>query len=448
MEICTICNKTYKNISTLKTHYNSSAHKRQAELVAANTLNDQAPKPKKTTQQQGQATQQQAQATQQQAQATQQQAQATQQQQPISKEEIARIRAQKLKQVEEQIATNPVMRELLKTSNLAQHLEELPENDDENLTYSCMTCSDLFKNRHDLTLHQYNCPDFVLGNILSYTTGAHLGICLKTIFTQKFYNSTGQQRVAAKLKILELETLGGILDIDIQKRLSTQEQDEDNDDESNKPEFVLGPDEDGSWIYFNAMRPIHEENMIILRQQENIEKLLASGPDCFKTLVELVYSQPENKNMYFSELNGMISITVSVDGELQIIKTVEIIPVLIQKYIDFLINLFTTLGKPIQQIYDDLGLTVVINGTNNKLVNSRTGDYTKIMCDIIKSFKSQAIQNVNLFDKVKHRIIEVDRNLLNFCKYTIYHSNSIYTYKNAMQPQTTDTHLPSTAMTK
>ena len=310
--------------------------------------------------------------------------------------------------------------------------EEGSNDEEEEYDFGCMTCKALFSTKYELTTHQYNCPDFVLGVMLSYASGVHLGICLKTIFTDKFYKST-TEKVLYKLKVYELESFGSSLDVDMRQSLSEPEKELDT---LSEPTISLRPGEEASWINFRAIRPIHEENMIMLREPENIAKLMASGSDCFKTILDIVYSRPENQNMYFSDINGMISVAVTVDGEILIIKTVEIIPVLIQKYIDYLINLFITLGKPIEQIYEHIGIKVVTTGHEVKLVNDRLGDHTKFMCDAIQSFKQRAIKNINLFNKVKHILLEADKKLLNFCKYTIYHSNTIYTYKNATEPAT------------
>ena len=481
MEICTICNKTYKNIQTLKTHYNSNAHKRQAELVTAAALTNQQQVQRTTqaqrqvqrtaqAQQQVQRTAQAQQQVQRTAQAQQQVQRTTQAQQQVQRTTQAQQQVQRTTQAQVQlpvqraktkelekelipegISQNPLIQKLLHARKKVAAEEELNDEEDE-YDFGCMTCKALFSTKHELTVHQYNCPDFVLGVMLSYASGVHLGICLKTIFTDKFYKST-TDKVLYKLKVYELESFGSSLDVDMRKSLSEHEPEVDSQSEHKDavdsqsehkdavdsqldPTVSLKPGEEASWINFRAIRPIHEENMIMLREPENIAKLMASGSDCFKTILDIVYSRPENQNMYFSDINGMISVTVSVDGEILIIKTVEIIPVLIQKYIDYLINLFTTLGQPIEQIYDNIGIKVITTGHEVKLVNDRLGDHTKFMCDAIQSFKQRAIKNINLFNKVKHILLEADKKLLNFCKYTIFHSNTIYTYKNATEPAT------------
>ena len=423
MEICTICNKTYKNIQTLKTHYNSNAHKRQAELVAESALIKQPEQVQRTTQAQVQRT--------------------TQAQPPVQQtNQQAKTREPEKKElIPEEISQNPLIQLLLHSRKKATAEEGLNDEEDE-CNFGCMTCKSLFSTKHELTTHQYNCPDFVLGVMLSYASGVHLGICLKTIFTDKFYKSK-TDKVFYKLKVYELESFGSALDIDMRQLLSDHEHalidnslpEKGFDSESN-PEVSFRPGQDASWINFRAIRPIHEENMIMLREPENIAKLMANGSDYFKTILDIVYSRPENQNIYFSDINGMISVAVTVDGEILIIKTVDIIPVLIQKYIDYIINLFIILGQPIEQIYDNIGIKVVTTETEVKLVNDRLGDHTKFICDAIQSFKQRAIKNINLFNKVKHTILETDKKILNFCKYTIYHSNSIYTYKNATETAT------------
>jgi hypothetical protein len=70
--------------------------------------------------------------------------------------------------------------------------------------------------------------------------------------------------------------------------------------------------------------------------------------------------------------------------------------------------------------------------TSISMVNERLEEYTKLVYEKIQSFKQSAITNINVFDIIRHKLIEKDRNLMNFSKYTIYNSDTIFTYKTSL----------------
>jgi len=72
------------------------------------------------------------------------------------------------------------------------------------------------------------------------------------------------------------------------------------------------------------------------------------------------------------------------------------------------------------------------------LVNERTIEYNRIILEKILSFKKQAVRNINLFDKMRHKFSNVDRKMINFSKHTLYNSDTIFTYKNEYKDTDSD----------
>jgi hypothetical protein len=385
MEICTTCNKTYKNISTLKAHYNSNIHKQKIALAGTTHADIEA----NTTR-------------------------------PHQQQHISSNTGTNTHQPSNSYTTTSAME---------------PDNDDEyGYEYGCISCNGVYKTKQELEKHQNECPDFVLAIILSMKTGINLGLCLKTIFNNKLYEA-GNDRIAIHIKLMELEKMGRALDINVNQKIGAPRPSTDETKPSNiEPEsnaFTKGVE--GNWVNFREVRPIYEENMIMFRQPENRDKLLASGRNCFKTLLDIVYSHKENMNWYIVPINKYLATTITFDGNISIVQTNTVLSVLINKYIDFIINMFINSGLNIKQIYDNLGINIITKDNNIIIINNRIEEYDKYMYEMLASIESQAIKNINLFDTVKHKLIESDKNLFKFDKYTLTKCDMIFTYMQQSQ---------------
>lgn len=387
MEICTTCNKTYKNISTLKAHYNSNIHKQKVALAGTTHADIET----NTTR-------------------------------PHQQQHISSVNGTNTPQLQNSYTTTSSM-----TSG----------NDDLNkYEYGCISCNEVYKTKEELEIHQYECPDFVLAIMLSMKTGINLGLCLKMIFNNKLFEAD-TDRIDTHIKLIELEKMGSALDIDVKKKMATSRTSTDEEPQ-NLPNAAPIPNPftqgvEGNWVNFRDVRPIYDENMIMFRQPENRAKLLASGRNCFKTLVDIVYSQTENMNWYIVPINKYLAITITLDGDISIVKTNNVISILINKYIDFIINMFANSGIPIKQIYDNLGITIITKDNNIIIINDRIEEYDKYIYDMLETIESHAIKNINLFDTVRHKLIESNKKLFKFDRYTLTKCDIIFTYMQQSQ---------------
>ena len=158
MEICTTCNKTYKNISTLKAHYNSNIHKQKVALAGTTHANIET----NTTR-------------------------------PPQQQHISSMNGTNTPQPQTSYTT---------TSSMASGNDDLNKYE-----YGCISCNEVYKTKEELEVHQYECPDFVLAIMLSMKTGINLGLCLKMIFNNKLFEAD-TDRIDTHIKLIELEKMG------------------------------------------------------------------------------------------------------------------------------------------------------------------------------------------------------------------------------------------------
>jgi hypothetical protein len=270
------------------------------------------------------------------------------------------------------------------------------------------------------------CPEMLLAVILSQQTGINIGLCLKIIYTDKI-SLPGEDTIMIKLKLIELDQLGSALDFDIGTASKIPEPPRPGQDAfQNKVE--------GNWINYREVRPIFDENLIMFRFPEYRDKILKSGKDCFKTLIDIVYARNENINWFLTPLNKKLMATVMVDGTVKIGNTENILFSLMNKYTDFIINMCIYSGMPIAEVYDNLGIKINSDGVNINFSNERIEEHYEYMYKKVHALSLQAIKNVNLFDKVRHKLMESDPKLLCFDKYSLWKSDIIFTYKEGQLP--------------
>ncbi len=395
--ICNICNKTYKNIHTLKAHYNSNMHKQNA-VASTPTNTNISSQPTNSTN--------------------------------STNTTRVQVAPAKTAPVVNTSSSNPTLNSSYPNINF--NLSADPDDLNE-YEYGCISCNEIYKNKEELEVHQQKCPIFTTALILSLKTNMNLGLCIKAIYNNKLYEA-GADRISIHIKLMELDKLGGALDFSIRQQFRPSEPSTAGETAANTVNapnpFINGVE--GNWVNFREVRPLYEENMIIFRQPEYRNKLLNSGRDCFKTLVDIVYSQKENMNWYILEINKNLAMTITPEGDIKIVKTNAIFGVLIYKYIDFIINMFITAGLPVKQIYDDLGISVASDDSNTTTIyNTRIEEYDDYIHAKIAGIESQAVKNINLFDSVRHKLIDSNKNVFKFDQYTIEKCNIIFTYKQS-----------------
>jgi hypothetical protein len=396
MDKCVVCNKTYKNASTLKAHYNTNTHKQQVELSAASgnvkAIDNVVPVSKQQVPCE-QATQQQAPCEQATNQAPCEQA--TQQQAPKTR------------------MTNPELANLFMSAVMA-----LDENE-ENCEYMCVACTATYKKFQDLEKHQYVCSSFAAAVFFALHSGINLGICLKILMAQKIKDG-GPGSNIWKVKLEEFVRVEAAFDIDVQRKMNL------NLDPASNINF--DPNKSYNWTNYVSIRPVFEENMISVIKPQTKKLLVESGKECFKTLIDIIYELPENKNWYLTDTAKGLAVVINVDGEVSVINATELLARIVNNQVYYLINLFINMGQPLMEIYNNLGINITAEGNNISYSSQRMPEYMAYICDKSLSYKKQAIININSFNTLRNKILGADKTKFLFEKSSLYTYDIVNTY--------------------
>jgi hypothetical protein len=382
MDKCVVCNKTYKNAATLKAHYNTNTHKRQVELASGkmNAADNAIP--------------------------TEQQAQAP-----------ATSASDKTQQQTKHM-NNPQLANLFMSSAMIS-------DEDDECEYMCVACTSTYKKFPDLEKHQYVCSSFAAAVFYALHSGINLGISLKILMAQKIKDG-GPGSNIWRTKLEEFARVEAAFDIDVQRKMNL------NLDPASNVNF--DPNKSYSWINYVNIRPVFEENMISIVKPEIKQLLAASGKDCFKTLIDIIYELPENKNWYLTDSVKDLAVVINVNGEVSVINATEMLAMIVNKQVYYLINLFMNMGLPLKEIYNNLGIDITQQGNNISYSSTRMPEYMAYICDKSLSYKTQAIISINSFNTLRHKILGTDKTKFQFEKSSLYTYDIVNTY--VQLPQT------------
>lgn len=380
MDKCVVCNKTYKNAATLKAHYNTNIHKHQVELASnkLNATNNAVP--------------------------AQQQAPADQQQEPAANRQHKHT-------------THPEI------ANLFMSAAMFSDEDEENCEYMCVACTSTYKKFPDLEKHQYVCSSFAAVVFYALHSGINLGICLKILMAQKIKDG-GPGSNIWKVKLEEFARVEAAFDIDVQRKMNLNLDTASNFD----------PNKSYSWINYVNIRPVFEENMISVIKPMTRTILVDSGKDCFKTLIDIIYELPENKNWYLTDSRKDLAVIITVNGEVSVINATEMLAMIVNKQVYYLINLFINMGRPLKEIYNNLGIDITQQGNSVSYSSQRMPEYMAYICDKSLSYKNHAISSINSFNTLRNKILGVDKTKFLFDKSSLYTYDIVNTY--VQLPQT------------
>lgn len=387
MDKCVVCNKTYKNSATLKAHYNTNTHKRQVELASGklNAADNAIPT-----------------------------------QQVLATSAREKTQQQEPQQQPSKHVTNPELANLFMSSAMVS-------DEDDECEYMCVACTSTYKQFPDLEKHQYVCSSFAAAVFYSLHSGINLGICLKILMAQKIKDGgSGSNIWRAKLE--EFVRVEAAFDIDVQRKMNL------NLDPTSNVNF--DPNRSYSWINYVYIRPVFEENMISVVKPEIKQLLVASGKECFKTLIDIIYELPENKNWYLTDSTKDLAVVITVNGEVSVINASEMLAMIVNKQVYYLINLFINMGQPLKEIYNNLGIDITQQDNNISYSSQRMPEYMAYICDKSLSYKTQAIISINSFNTLRNKILGADKKKFQFEKSSLYTYDIVNTYVQLPQADT------------
>jgi len=286
----------------------------------------------------------------------------------------------------------------------------------------CIGCWGSYTDEKTLSTHHLECEQFFKSYIMSTKLGINLDLYVKVVLTQKIIEKeTECSDIRDKINILD--KYGGNTTFD-----------------ANNPNNLISkciPINDlnnirkveANWCNFKHIRPLYDENMTMFRQSDIADKILLSGNDCFKTLIDIVYNEVENMNLYISDKQNNLSMYVNVNGDINVMDTEIIVETLVQKYIDYIINMFAICNMSMLQTYKDIGIIVITNGDNIFFITERLVEYKKYIYDKLPLIEEHAKKNINLLGDVKYRLLGTEKKLFNFTRYSLYSIDTVQTHK-------------------
>ena len=171
----------------------------------------------------------------------------------------------------------------------------------------------------------------------------------------------------------------------------------------------------GDWANINYVRPTNFENLSVLDDDKNKLLLLASGYHAFKKLLDIIYAQPENKNIHIINRKKDYVKILTVDGAVKVVSAATAYDMLIDKLID-IIDAFIDASEPLikaNPIYK-AGIDALRKSHNwDGEGNSRYNEYRKYIELIVENIGRQAAINLIRFENDIRQIL-VNGGQLNF----------------------------------
>ena len=284
-----------------------------------------------------------------------------------------------------------------------------------NTTYKCAACNKDYTKKTNLCRHLKKCNIFIEAKILSESTGIDLDKSILLIKTRNL------DKLIPKSNKYSQEN-----DNELIKNMNTTKRKHKNKAESvtNNTNNIQNTNNNitinnniliGDWANINYVRPTNFENLSVLDDDKNKLLLLASGYHAFKKLLDIIYAQPENKNIHIINRKKDYVKILTVDGAVKVVSAATAYDMLIDKLID-IIDAFIDASEPLikaNPIYK-AGIDALRKSHNwDGEGNSRYNEYRKYIELIVENIGRQAAINLIRFENDIRQIL-VNGGQLNF----------------------------------
>jgi hypothetical protein len=380
---CSICSKSYKNITVLKTHYTSAIHKRNlaARLTQPNSTDSS--------------------------------------KQPI-------VLANTTPQGHHNNITSNNPPQLITTKlNLDDVINNLPDIDnnqiEEEITkYECPGCSKEYAQKPSLYRHQKKCSFYKEAYKLSSKTQIDVKIASK-LLKQHYLSKT--------IPHLRLEQ-------DSNNILHTGPITNNNTTINNNNINIMV----GNWETLNFIRPFLHENISHLYTKENRLEIIKSGNNAVNVVIKLIYDKPENKNMYrYNERRNYVK-TPDINGEIVSYPANEAFAKLATVILDITDDIMTNSKDIIleyPQYQSGIDAYALTNNWLGEGGNERYKEYEKKIEMSIETSHKSSESNIIRFENEKRKIL-LNGGVLDFNKKSI---NNLDCPRSEVQIQKTITAL-------
>lgn len=165
----------------------------------------------------------------------------------------------------------------------------------------------------------------------------------------------------------------------------------------------------GNWETINFIRPFLHEDISHLYTKENRLKIIASGNNAVNTVINLIYSKPENDNLYRYNSRRNLVKTPDINGQLISYNANEAFAKLAMCILDITDEIMTK-SEDILAEYPQYrrGVETYI-GTNNwngEGGNNRYKEYEKNIEMKFETSHKKSETNITMFENEKYRILK------------------------------------------
>jgi len=215
------------------------------------------------------------------------------------------------------LSTNPVSHEpidIMSDSKLVDNINSPPN------VYKCIACRKEYTQKNNLYRHYKTCTIYTEAKKLNKTTTTTMENAIHLI-KQKYFK-----------KIIPA-IISNINNTDSQTQYKSVSNNQIEQNITNNI-TINNNITIGTWKTINYVRPFLHENLDVLDDEKNIEAIVASGYNAVNTLIDIVYSQPENNNIQIINRRKNFVRTIDANGEIIIIRFNEACEKLAYKFLN------------------------------------------------------------------------------------------------------------------
>ena len=191
----------------------------------------------------------------------------------------------------------------------------------EPIVYRCIACRKEYSHKNNLYRHYKTCTIYTEAKTLNKTTTTIMENAIHLI-KQKYFK-----------KIIPA-IISNINNTDSQTQYKSVSNNQIEQTITNNITINNNNITIGTWKTINYVRPFLHENLDVLDDEKNIEAIVASGYNAVNTLIDIVYSQPENNNIQIINRRKNFVRTIDANGEIIIIRFNEACEKLAYKFLN------------------------------------------------------------------------------------------------------------------
>jgi hypothetical protein len=278
-----------------------------------------------------------------------------------------------------------------KTKSSAEPGESLQSNKE----FKCFGCDKRYAQKPNLYRHHKTCDIYIEAYKLSKKSLTDIEIAANLIKNRNLC------KIIPQLKFDET-MLCKSRDTQIQTNVS-------NNNTMNNNITINNTINVGNWETINFIRPFLHEDISHLYTKENRLKIIASGNNAVNTVINLIYSKPENDNLYRYNSRRNLVKTPDINGQLISYQANEAFAKLAMCILDITDEIMTK-SEDILAEYPQYrrGVETYI-GTNNwngEGGNNRYKEYEKNIEMKFETSHKKSETNITMFENEKYKILQ------------------------------------------